>query len=130
MRKFRFNKLVRDKIVSGMKKDGGKPIFRVLSNEEYIESLKNKVVEESNEFILQPDEDPLDTVVDVYEVLDNLIKALGVPKSKIKSMQKEKNRKRGSFRKRLYVDYIVVNDESPIIAYYLKNKQKYPEIKD
>ena len=111
-----------------MKKDGGKPIFRVLSQTEYIESLKNKVIEEANEFILQPDEDPLDTVVDVYEVLDNLIKALDVPKSKIKLMQKEKNRKRGSFKKRLFVDHIEVQDESPIIAYYLKNKEKYPEI--
>ena len=42
MRKFKFAKLVRDKIVKGIQEAGNKPVYHILSQEEYIEELKKK----------------------------------------------------------------------------------------
>lgn len=75
MRKFRFNKLVRDKIVDGMRSVGGKPNHRVLNNEEFKIELIRKIQEEAKEFELQPNDDIVELLADVQEVLDTLSKS-------------------------------------------------------
>lgn len=40
-----YNKLVRDKIPNIIKNNGGEPYTRILSNDEYIENLKKKLIE-------------------------------------------------------------------------------------
>ena len=46
-----YNKLVRDKIPNIIKNNGGEPYTRILSNDEYIENLKKKLIEECNEVV-------------------------------------------------------------------------------
>ena len=48
MPKFTFSKLVRDKIVDKQIESGAKPSYRILSHEEHIHELINKVIEINN----------------------------------------------------------------------------------
>lgn len=46
-----YNKLVRDKIPEIIKNNGGTPFTETLSDEEYIEMLNQKLLEEVNEYL-------------------------------------------------------------------------------
>ena len=48
---YTYNKLVRDKIVDIINKEGKQATYRVLNDEEYLNELNKKLIEESHEFI-------------------------------------------------------------------------------
>jgi hypothetical protein len=80
---------------------------------------------------LQWAEDPKEVtkeLADVQEVLDNLLEVLGVSKEEFSEIQKKKNEKAGSFKKKQYIDSVGVEENSEWLGYYLKNPDKYPEI--
>lgn len=129
MRKFKFEILVRDKIVEGIKISGNKPKYHVLSKHEFVKELKKKLVEESLELPLADKIQLKKELADVQEVFDSLLEAVGATKKEIKNLQRERNKKAGSFKKRYYVKHVEANDDSEWIAYYLKSPNKYPEIK-
>jgi len=129
MRKFKFSKLVRDKIVDSIISNGGNPKWKVLSKRDYIEKLKKKIVEESSELNDTTKEELVEEVADLQEIINNLIKTLGVSKQDLSQIQKRKNKKKGSFKKRHYIDNVEVENDAKEIEYYLKYPQKYPEIK-
>jgi predicted house-cleaning noncanonical NTP pyrophosphatase (MazG superfamily) len=131
MRKFKFGKLVRDKIVDSIISVGNKPTWKVLSTPEYIKELKKKIVEEANEV---PRTDDTDEVIrelaDVQEIIDNLLSALNVNKKQFSEIKKAKSIKNGSFKKRHYISDVETSDEvTKWVQYYLDNPDKYPEIK-
>lgn len=131
MRKFEFKKLVRDKIVEGIISVGNKPNWKTLSNKEFIIELKKKIVEEALEV---PRTDNVDEIVeelaDVQEIIDNLLTALKISKVKLQEIQEKKNKVRGSFKKRQYIDTVETSDEvTKWVQYYLDNSDKYPEVK-
>lgn len=128
-RKFKFEKLVRDRIVEHIKKNGAKPHFRKLGDTEYIEELKKKVLEEAKEIPTVKDNNELvSEIADLQEVLDYLIKTLGVSKKELRRLQKVKNKKAGSFKKRHYIDYVETKKSGEWVDYYLARPKKYPEI--
>ena len=59
MRRFKFEKLVRDKIVDQIISTGDKPNWKVLSDSEYIQKLKDKIVEESQEIPRTTDQEEI-----------------------------------------------------------------------
>lgn len=129
MRRFKFGKLVRDKIVEGIKESGNTPVYYELNEEDYLEELKKKVSEEAVEIPVATDrQELLKELADVLEVIDNLAEALGSSREDLETIRTEKNKKAGSFKKRLYVDYVEVEDNSEWISYYLSSPDKYPEI--
>ncbi len=130
MRKFRFNKLVRDKIVDGMRSVGGKPNHRVLNNEEFKIELIRKIQEEAKEFELQPNDDIVELLADVQEVLDTLRKTFNISPEAVIHKQKEKIEKNGGFENLDYVGTIDCPNDYPWISFYEANSEKYPEIKD
>ena len=131
MRRFKFHKLVRDKIVQSIISVGNKPNFRKLTDKEFIQELKNKIVEESAE--VPRTNDPKEVVkelADLQELIDNLLPVLGISKKKFVEIQKNKNKDRGSFKNRQYVEDVETSDEeTKWVKYYLDNPDKYPEIK-
>jgi len=130
MRKFKFDKLVRDKIVDGIKEAGNIPHYKKLSNKAFVEELKKKILEEALEIPKTKDKAELvEELADLKEIIDSLLKSLAVSKKEIQIIQKEKNKKRGAFKKQLYIDFVEVADDSEWVAYYLKNPDKYPQIK-
>ena len=100
----RYNKLIRDRILEVIKGAGERPHWRILNKKEYFEEVKKKVVEEAKELTkVKNKKEILNEVVDIQELLDVLISELGLTKSQIKKQQKIKNKKRGGFKKRLFL---------------------------
>jgi len=100
----RYNKLIRDRILEIIKEAGEKPYFRILNKKEYFEEVKKKVVEEAKELTkVKNKKGVINEVVDIQELLDVLISELGLTKSQIKKQQKIKNKKRGGFKKKLFL---------------------------
>lgn len=130
MRKFAFNKLVRDKIVEQITSNGDVPHWKELSQQDYIEELKKKIGEEAAEVGCATGDEILKEVADVQELIHALLEALHVSEVELEAIQKKKNEKAGAFNKKQYIEYVEVQDDSPWLEYYLKSPEKYPEIKE
>jgi predicted house-cleaning noncanonical NTP pyrophosphatase (MazG superfamily) len=130
VRKFKFAKLVRDKIVDSIETTGGKVKKRTLSSEEFVKELKAKILEEAREIPTDTDEELISELADLQEIIDNLREALNITIEDLKLVQEKKNEKAGSFKKKIYIEHVEVRADYPWIDYYLKNPDKYPEIKN
>jgi len=99
-----YNKLIRDKILEIIKGAGEKPYSRVLDKKEYLKELKKKVVEEAKELTeTTTKKEIINEVVDIQELVDRIITEINFTKTQIKKQQKIKNKKRGGFKKRLFL---------------------------
>lgn len=128
MRKFKWSKLVRDKIVNRIKAEGSIPHYKRLTDEEFIIELKKKILEEAKEIVKTEESNITQEIADLQEVIDTLIRMTNVSKEKISQIQKIKNDEVGSFDKREYIETVETQDNSTWIQYYLDNPDKYPEI--
>jgi len=80
------------------------PYWRVLNKKEYLKEIKRKIFEEAKELIKAKDKkEIINEIVDIQELIDVLTSELGLTKSEIKKQQKIKNKKRGSFKKKLFL---------------------------
>ena len=99
-----YNKLIRDKIPEIIKAAGEKPYLRRLNRKEYIKEIEKKVLEEAKELIeAKNKKGVLNEIVDIQELIDVLTSKVGLTKLQIKIQQREKNKKRGGFKKRLFL---------------------------
>jgi len=95
-------KLVRDKIVKEMKKQGKKPKFRVLNSKEYLDALKDKLMEESLEVKQATSKKQLkEEIADVYEVLKSLMKANTISFKEVRKAAKMKKKMKGAFKRKI-----------------------------
>lgn len=99
-----YHKLVRDKIPDIIKNNGEKPIIRILNEKEYKEELEKRLQEELNEVLLAQGQDRLEELADLLEVLINLAKIEDSSFAEIKKIALEKRKKRGSFKKKIYLE--------------------------
>lgn len=129
MREFKFEKLVRDKIVEDMIAGGDTPKWKKLTDSEFINELKRKIIEESVEVPTAQGEDLIKELADLQELMDNLLEAVSVTKEEFIKIQNKKNEKAGSFKKRQFISTVQVKEDSKWINYYLENSDRYPEIK-
>ena len=98
------NKLIRDKILEIIEANKEKSSFRVLNKKEYIKEIKKKILEEAQELIeAKGKKEIINEIVDVQELVDVLILESGLTKLQIQKQQKVKNKKRGGFKKRLFL---------------------------
>lgn len=95
--------LVRDRIPEIIKKQGQNPITRILDDDEYVETLLDKLCEEVGEF----DEDRnVEEMADILEVLLALAHALGINQKDLMRVRHKKALTRGSFRKRIFLERV------------------------
>ncbi len=100
----KYNKLIRDRILEIIEEVGEKPYSRILNKKEYIEEIKKKILEESKELIqAKTKKEIINEIIDIQELIDVLMAELGLTKSEIRKQQKIKNKKRGGFKKRLFL---------------------------
>jgi len=100
----RYNKLIRDRILEIIEAAGEKPYWRVLGKKEYTKEIKKKILEEAKELTgAKNKEEIINEIVDIQELIDALSSELGLTKSEIQKQQKIKNKKRGGFKKKLFL---------------------------
>lgn len=95
------SKLVRDRIPEIIMANGEEPVTRIANESEYREALKEKLIEESKEFV---EDETSEEIADVFEVLDAICQAFGFEFSEIKKKQAQKREKRGGFEKKIVLE--------------------------
>lgn len=94
------NKIVRDRIPEIIESQGQPPNTRILSEEEALDALVEKLFEEANEFSVDRN---LEELADLLEVIQSLAELLGHTPEDLEKARKEKAFKRGGFKKRIYL---------------------------
>ena len=104
----RYGKLVRDKIPNIIAAETGKSVsVKILTDDEYLDALHDKLDEEVAEF---HDGSDIEELVDIYEVLDALVRQLGHTFDDIRTRSLKKRNERGSFNNRFFLVEEDVND--------------------
>lgn len=97
-----YQKLVRDKIPEIiMQNDGKESITRILGDEEYLLELNMKIQEELAEYL---ESGEIEELADLEEVLRAILDCKGVTYEEFEKIRKSKVNKRGSFKKRIYLE--------------------------
>ena len=91
------NKLVRDKIPEIIRNFGNQCEISILKDVEYIEALRQKLVEEANEAATAVPDELAQELADVMEVIDALMAATGIELETVKEIQQVKRSQRGRF---------------------------------
>ncbi len=95
------NKLVRDKIPAIIEESGNKFEVRRLAEVEYLQALKKKLIEESQEVAEADSESLLNELGDLFEVIENILIAYQIPREMVINQQHKQRQERGSFSQRL-----------------------------
>lgn len=97
----KYDKLVRDKIPEYIKSKGGTPITHIADDAEYWQKLKEKLVEEFDEF---KKDESLEEFADLLEVIDALAEYKNFDRAAIEAIKRKKAEERGKFRGRIILD--------------------------
>jgi len=110
-----------------MLEQGQEPVFYTLSDKDFLVALQQKILEEAAELRLDTPEKLLEELADIQEVLDMLLQCIGKSKKELQREQVKKNKKSGSFKKKMYVEKIAVPAESIWAKYYEKELERFTE---
>ncbi len=95
------SKLVRDKIPEIIKADGRTPATHVADDAEYWQKLREKLVEEAQEFAAEPSEEEL---ADIWEVIEAIMAHAKFDQGKLFATKKRKQDERGGFVRRIILE--------------------------
>lgn len=128
-KRFKMEKLVRDRIPEIVKSDGIEVFQRILDDDEYIKCLKDKLLEESREVLAATNhEDVKEELADVLEVLIALGAEFNISLDEIEEARAKKRMDKGGFLRRIYNSHVEIDAANPKINYFLSQPDKYPEI--
>ena len=96
-----YNKLVRDRIPEIIEKKGQKAKIHIAGDGEYAIKLKEKLIEEINEFYQNENEEEF---ADILEVIDALRIYKKFENRKVLSIKKKKFKERGGFSKKIILE--------------------------
>lgn len=75
--------------------------FSIVNEEQYAVLLKNKLLEEVNEYL---EAENKEEIADILEVMDALMKLMNFDKEEVFAIQKQKREERGGFEKRILME--------------------------
>lgn len=78
-----------------------------MENEEYKQSLIEKLQEEVTEFLK---DNNIQELCDILEVVEALARLLGYSEHEIKRTKDEKAKKNGAFRNRVFLEKVIIAD--------------------
>ena len=129
VKRFKMEKLVRDKIPNIMKEQGFSFSSVSLNREEFVQQLKSKLIEEAQEVgSAQSATEIKEELADVLEVIHALARAYEVSLEQIEKNRLEKRESRGAFDEQTYVSYVDIDKGNPNIRYFADQPNKYREI--
>ena len=97
----KYEKLVRDKVPEIIKQRGDTPITHIAAEQEYWLKLKEKLVEEVQEF---NQAETAEELADIFEVIDAICAYKNFEQAEIRKLQQVKADKRGKFKERIILD--------------------------
>lgn len=97
-------KLVRDRIPEIIAATGRIAATRILDKDEYLEELRRKLEEETEEFLK---EDNLEELADILEVLRALTLAKGYSIEELEEERRRKALERGIFKERILLENVI-----------------------
>ncbi len=131
LKNFKVEKLIRDYLPSMMRAKGIVVHERAMDQEEFIQRLKDKLLEEVEEVNQACGrEEQLEELADVLEVIQALAVATGLSMQQIEEKRIEKRHARGGFEGRLFNHRVEIEEDNQAIAYYLDRPAQYPLIAD
>lgn len=95
-----YNKLVRDKIPQVIEEDGRKCETSIVSKEQLLPLLEEKLKEEVNEFMQDRN---LEELADIMEVVFGLAENLGYSEEELLKKREEKKEARGGFKEGVFL---------------------------
>lgn len=101
-----YNKLVRDRIPEMIEQAGKVARWRQLSEDEFREALRAKVVEEAVELLEADDAAICTELADLAEVLDAVLRAYSVSAETLAITRGERNAERGAFETRTFLESV------------------------
>jgi len=102
------NKLVRDKVPGLIDRDGRFCKFKIIEEDEkYLELLKEKLLEEAQEFVEDPS---IEELVDVYEVIVALLAYSEIPLRDLFELAVRKRKYAGGYTARVFLEEVDVGD--------------------
>ncbi|MDR3551061.1 MAG: nucleoside triphosphate pyrophosphohydrolase [Candidatus Babeliales bacterium] len=127
--RFKVDKLIRDNIPQRLISKKIKSHERIMGQPEYIKALTTKLVEEAHECIeAQNLNELIEELGDVLEVINALAQAHNIDMKCIEEKRLQKQITHGSFNKRIYCDYIDIEETNPYFNDYALRPHKYPKI--
>lgn len=97
----RYNKLVRDKIPAIIEGDGRKAVTRIAPEEEFLQKLGEKLLEESEEFLQSGKAEEL---ADVLEAIYAICSLKKISLGQLEEIRKRKATERGGFSKGIILE--------------------------
>ncbi|MBM3631972.1 MAG: hypothetical protein FJX00_03240 [Alphaproteobacteria bacterium] len=127
-RRFYFNKMIRDHLPQMMRNTGINVVSHEVNGDEYVQRLKNKLVEEADELCaaITPRE-VSEEIGDVLEVLKALAQYHDLDFSQVVALAEQKTSEKGGFLNPVCIDYIEIPENHPKVDYYIQRPQDYPE---
>ena len=104
MKKIIYNKLVRDKIPEIIEEEGKTYTCSVLSGEDYLKMLDEKLNEELAEY---QEDKSMEELADLLEVIKAVALARGSSFEEIEEIRQTKAAKRGGFDKKIYLEEVI-----------------------
>jgi predicted house-cleaning noncanonical NTP pyrophosphatase (MazG superfamily) len=95
------NKLVRDRIPEIIQSAGKQCAAQVLSEDDYQQALRQKLIEEAYEAAVAIGDDLIKELADLYEVIDGLMLVYHVDREAVVKIQEQRRSERGGFNERL-----------------------------
>lgn len=104
MKTITYHKLVRDKIPGIIEKDGKHCICSILTDEDYLLMLDQKLDEELKEY---QESKSIEELADLLEVMHAVSLARGSSIGEVEQIRNQKNKERGGFEKRILLESVI-----------------------
>lgn len=102
-----YNKLVRDRIPHIIEESGKKANYHVLTEEEYKQALKDKLLEEINEFLsVETKEEMEEELGDIQTVCAAILSAFNIDDEKYMNGVMKKIEEKGYFTQRYFLESV------------------------
>lgn len=126
-KRFRVEKIIRDRLPEIMRNKGIAVSEKTLSAIEFIERLKDKLIEEANEAKCATDRlSFIEEIGDLLEVIEALCAAADVKMEDVREIMGQKRTSKGGFDRKIYNHFVEIEESNPAIEYYLKRPDQYP----